>query len=108
MFDHYVAIDWAFSNMAIARMTQKSDKVTKKDVPADIKELQLYLQNLKGTKCLTFEETTTSHWLYTELKEYVDKLMVCDPYRNKLLSEGPATDSTLPLLLVSKNMGNIR
>ena len=92
MFDHYVAVDWAFANMAIARMTSKSNKISTIDVPSDIKELHLYLKNLKGTVCLTIEETTTSQWLYTELKDKVDKLVICDPYRNQLLSEGPKTD----------------
>jgi len=92
MFNHYVAVDWAISNMAIARMTSKSNKIQVVDVPADVKELQLYLKNLKGKTCLTFEETTTAHWLYTELYDYVDKVIICDPYRNKLLSEGPKTD----------------
>ncbi|HAZ14831.1 MAG: hypothetical protein A2X86_22080 [Bdellovibrionales bacterium GWA2_49_15] len=92
MFDHYVALDWAMSNMAIARMTKVSNEIKVIDVPADIKELKIYLKNLKGTISLAFEETTTSHWLYTELKEHVDNLLVCDPYRNRLLSEGPKTD----------------
>ena len=41
---------------------------------------------------MTIEETTTSQWLYTELKEYVDRILICDPNRNKLLNEGPKTD----------------
>jgi hypothetical protein len=48
MFNHYVAIDWAMSNMAIARMTEKSNKITTIDVPSDIKELQVYLKSLQG------------------------------------------------------------
>ena len=92
MFNHYVAVDWAMSNMAIARMTEKSNKITTIDVPSYIKELQIYLKNLKGTICLTIEETTTSQWLYTELKDSVDKLIICDTYKNKLLSEGAKTD----------------
>jgi len=92
IYDHYIAIDWAAYNMAIARMTKKSNKVTVIDVPSDIAELKLYLGRLKGTKALTFEETTTSQWLYTELKEQVDKIVVCDPHRNKLLNEGPKND----------------
>lgn len=92
IYDHYIAIDWAAKNMAIARMTKKSNKITAIDVPADIKELQFYLKNLKGTKILAIEETTTSQWLYTELREHVDKILICDPHRNKLLSEGPKTD----------------
>jgi len=92
IYDHYIAIDWSAINMAIARMTKKSNKITTIDVPSDIKELQFYLKNLKGTKILSIEETTTSQWLYTELKEYVDEVLICDPYRNSLLSEGPKTD----------------
>ena len=38
------------------------------------------------------EETTTSQWLYTELRDYVDRMVICDPYRNKLLNDGPKTD----------------
>jgi transposase len=92
MFNHFVAVDWAIANMAIARMTEKSNDIKIIDVPSSIKEMQLYLKNLKGTICLTFEETTTSQWLYTELKEYVTKIIVCDPYRNRLLSDGPKND----------------
>ena len=47
---------------------------------------------MKGSICLTIEETTTSQWLYTELKDCVEKLVICDPYRNRLLSEGAKTD----------------
>ncbi|MCP3925852.1 MAG: IS110 family transposase [Desulfobacterales bacterium] len=92
IYDHYVAIDWAIKNMAIARMTKKSNKITAVDVPSDIVELQTYLKSLRGTKILVFEETTTSQWLYTELKDYVDRIIICDPYRNRLLSDGPKTD----------------
>ena len=92
MYDNFIALDWAKSNMAISRMTQKSKNIKTIDVPSDIMELKLYLNNLKGTKVLTFEETNGSHWLYTELKPSVNKLIVCDPYRNRLLSEGPKTD----------------
>lgn len=91
-YTHYIAVDWSTKNMAIARMTEKSNKVTMIDVPADIGELKVYLRNLKGSKALTFEETTTSQWLYTELKGLVDRMIVCDPVRNHLLSEGPKDD----------------
>lgn len=92
IYDHYIAIDWSAKNMAIARMTKKSNKITTIDVASDIKELQIYLNNLKGTKILTIEETTTSQWLYTELKNYVNRILICDPQRNRLLNEGPKTD----------------
>lgn len=92
IYDHYIAIDWSIACMAIARMTKKSHKITVLEQPADLSNLQAYLKNLEGKKILAIEETTTSQWLYTELKNYVDKILVCDPYRNRLLSEGPKTD----------------
>ncbi len=92
IYDHYIAIDWSIKNMAIARMTKKSNKITVIDVPSDIVEFQGYLKNLQGTKILAIEETTTSQWLYTELEDYVDRMVICDPHRNKLLSEGAKTD----------------
>jgi len=92
MFDHYIALDWAQSNMAIGRMTKESSQVKVINVPAKLEELKLYLERLKGKKSLAFEETNTSQWLYVELKDYVDSILICDPYRNALLSEGAKTD----------------
>lgn len=92
MFDHFIAVDWAQLNMAIARMTANSEKAHVIDVPADIEELKLYLSRLKGRKILTVEESHAAQWLYTELKPFVDELLVCDPYRNSLLKEGPKND----------------
>ncbi len=91
-FDHYIAVDWAQRNMAIARMTARSAKIDVIDVPTSLKELQIYMSRFKGKKILTFEESTCSQWLYTELKEHADEILVCDPYRNHLLKEGPKSD----------------
>jgi transposase len=91
-YDHYIALDWAQNNMAVARMTAKAERVEVRDVPSDIRELKLYLGMHKGRKILTFEESTPSQWLYTELRDEVDEILICDPRRNRLLSEGPKTD----------------
>lgn len=92
MYDHYIALEWAQQNMVVARMTKESSEIKTIDVKSDLKDLQLYLSRLRGAKVLTFEETTTSQWLYTELKGYVNEILICDPYRNALLSEGAKTD----------------
>jgi len=100
IYDHYIAIDWSIKNMAIARMTKKSNKIITIDVDSNITDMQIYLKNLRGSKILTIEETTTSQWLYTELRDHVDRLIVCDPHRNRLLSEGPKTDKIDAIKLV--------
>ncbi len=91
-YDHYIAIDWSEKNMAIARMGNNDIEPKIIDVPSNLKEVKLYLCQLKGKKILTIEETTTSQWLYVELYDYADKILICDPYRNRLLSDGPKTD----------------
>jgi transposase len=100
MYEHYIALDWSQSNMAVARLTGHSKNTKDIDVKSDIKELQFYLKGLRGSKILTFEETDTSQWLYTELKDYVDEILVCDPYRNHLLKEGAKTDKIDAIKLV--------
>lgn len=91
-FDHYIAIDWSMKVMAIAHMTpsNKTPKVFER--ATDLKELQEYLCSLKGRIVLTIEETTTAQWLFLELFEYVDRIIICDPFWNKLLCHGPKTD----------------
>ena len=91
-YNNFIAVDWAQSNMAIAHLGQKSKEAVVIDVPADVKELKNYLKLKRGKTILTIEETTTSQWLYVELKDCVDEILICDPYRNKLLSEGAKND----------------
>lgn len=91
-YQHYLALDWSVKIMAIARLKAgwKEPKVIEQ--PSDLSELKQMLAHIKGKKILTIEETTSSHWLYLELYDYVDRIIICDPYRNHLLSDGPKTD----------------
>ncbi len=91
-YDYYIAIDWSQNNMAIATLRKDSQKPKIIDLDTDLKDLITYLRSLSGSKILTIEETTSTHYLYVELFDYVDKILICDPYRNKLLSDGPKTD----------------
>ena len=107
MYEHYIALDWSKSNMAIARVTKKGKKVNVEDIPSNISYLKDYLKNLKGKKILTLEESTSSQWLYSELKPCVNKLLVCDPYRNHLLSEGAKNDKIDATKLVYLNKAGL-
>jgi len=91
-FDHYVALDWSQQSMAIGHMSPRSHhpKIFERDAVLDA--LKEYLSSLRGRIVLTIEETTTAQWLYVELREYVERIILCDPYRNRLLSDGPKTD----------------
>lgn len=91
-YDHYIALDWSCKVMDTGRLTKHQQHPTVIERPADMKELKLYLRSLQGSKVLAIEETTSAHWLYLELRDCVDRIIICDPFRNRLLSEGPKTD----------------
>lgn len=98
IYAHYIAIDWSIKIMAIARLTPTRREPMIIERPSEIKELRLYLSHLQGKKIVTVEETTSAHWLYLELRDCVDRIIVCDPYRNRLLCDGPKTDGkAMPL-----------
>lgn len=91
-YDHYIAIDWSERTMAIARLTRTQRFPVTHEQPTNLKDVKIYLDQLRGTKVLTVEETTTAHWLFLELYDHVDRIIICDPYRNRLLVDGPKTD----------------
>src|ERR1700724_2360237 len=51
-----------------------------------------FVQGLRGTLSLTFEEGTSAAWLHDLLKPHVSRLVVCDPRKNALLKDGNKSD----------------
>ena len=91
-YDHYVALDWSMLSMAIGHLRPRDAAPQVWERPTHLVALKEYLQSLKGTTVLTFEETTTAHWLFVELRDCVHRIIICNPYKNRLLSDGPKTD----------------
>jgi transposase len=56
-------------------------------VPTTIPELKAVLAEVEGRKKLTFEEGPMAQWLYRNLRGDVDELIVCDPRRNRLITD---------------------
>jgi transposase len=91
-FDHFVAIDWSMKTAVLARLPKQSNHAELREGPGSVEWVKEYLMKLRGRIILTIEESTSTQWLYAELIEYVDELLVCDPYRNHLLGSGAKTD----------------
>jgi transposase len=51
-----------------------------------------FIQGLRGSLWVTFEEGTSAAWLYDLLKPRVAKVMVCNPRNNALLKAGNKND----------------
>ena len=89
-YDHYIAIDWSQKNMALARISgNRPNKVHVSEHRSDYKELQRMLSSIKGKRIVLLEESSPAHWLYLHLYDYAEKIVICDPYRNRLLNDGP-------------------
>ena len=91
-YEYYFAMDWSMDTTAIARMRSTSGSAKVIEMPSDLKQIKQYAKQFRGKKILAIEETTGSQWLYVELRSHFDKIIICDPYRNHLLSEGAKND----------------
>jgi len=56
-------------------------------VSTTIPALKEVLAGIGGRRKLTFEEGPMAQWLYRNLKQDVDELVVCDPRRNRLITD---------------------
>jgi len=93
MANYYIGadVDSKMTEMAIG----KNEKIIRRyRVPTSIPALREVLGSISGKKFLTFEEGPMAGWLYRNLKDNVDQLIVCDPRRNKLIAcDGDKDDS---------------
>lgn len=80
--------------MTIARLTARHQEPYVVARPTDLEDLKLYMKNLSGSTVPTLEETITAQWLHFELKDCVVQIIICDPFRSRLLCDEPQTDKT--------------
>jgi transposase len=92
-YDHYVAIDWAQSVMAVAHARGREMMAAEIfERPANVKALQEYLGTMRGRTIVTFEESGSAQWLYLELMDCAERIVICDPFANRLMQHGAKTD----------------
>lgn len=92
MFDSIVALDWAKSNMAVARLKKDAKEPKVFEMASDIEFLKQYLDEITGTVQLVFEVSASARKLYFELRDHVDDVLVCDPLENEAVKKGPKND----------------
>ena len=93
MANYYIGAD--IDSKMVELAIEKNEKIIKRyRVPTTIPALREVLGSIPNRKWLTFEEGPMAGWLYRNLKDDVDELIVCDPRRNKLIAcDGDKDDS---------------
>ena len=92
MATYYIGADVHSNNTELA-IEQRGRIVARYSVPTSIPAIGAILDSIQGKKILAMEEGSMAGWLYRNLHEKVDKLVVSEPRRNKLISsEGDRDD----------------
>jgi transposase len=87
METYYIGADVHCNNTELA-IERRGQIIQRHSIPTDIRSISQVLDGLGGKKHLTFEEGPMAGWLYRNLREKVDGLIVSDPRRNRLIAAG--------------------
>jgi transposase len=92
MVNYYIGMDVHCNNTELA--VEKSCKIVERySVPTTITAIAKVLQSLPGKKHLAMEEGPMAGWLYRNLSDKVERFIVSDPRRNKLIAlDGDSDD----------------
>ena len=85
MATYYIGADVHSNNIEMSIFNRKKI-VQRYTIPARISAAAEILESLKGKKYMAIEEGPMSGWLYRNLRAKVDRFVVADPRRNKLIS----------------------
>jgi transposase len=90
--DKYIGMDVHQATTVVVVLNADGKVILETIVPTEGAALVRLFQSLSGPLRLTFEETTQAAWLYEVVRACVTEVVVCDPRRNKLLSDGSKGD----------------
>ena len=92
MATYYIGADVHSNNTELA-IEQRGQIVARYSVPTTIPAISTVLSSIQGKKILAMEEGPMAGWLFRNLSEKVDKFVVSEPRRNKLITcEGDKDD----------------
>ena len=90
--DKYVGMDAHQSMTVVAVMNAEGKIVLETMVPTAASRIRELIESLSGPLHVTLEEGPQAEWLHEVIRDLVKEVVVCDPKRNKLLSEGSKGD----------------
>ena len=88
----YIGMDVHQTTTSIVVLNAKGRRLTAALVRTQAQDLLAFIQGLRGTLHVTFEEGTYAARLYDLLAPHVARVVVCDPRHNALLKAGSKSD----------------
>src|SRR5260370_32888279 len=90
--EKYIGMDVHQATISVAVMDVHGKQLMECLLETKADTILEFIQGLRGTLALTFEEGTSATWLHDLLKPHVSRLVVCDPRKNALWREGNRRD----------------
>ena len=90
--EKYIGMDVHAATISVAVMNAQGKLLMECVLETKAATILEFIQGLRGTLALTFEEGTWAAWLHDLLKPHVSRLVVCDPRKNALMRDGNQND----------------
>ena len=90
--EKYIGMDVHQATISVAVMDSTGKLIMECILETKAATILEFIDGLRGTLSVTFEEGTSAAWLHDLLKPHVSHLVVCDPRRNALLKDGSKSD----------------
>src|ERR1700726_1239003 len=88
----YIGMDVHQATISVAVRDSAGKLVMECVIETKARTILEFIQGLRGSLCVTFEEGTSAAWLYELVKPHVARVVVCDPRKNALLKAGNKND----------------
>ena len=88
----FVGMDVHKDAITIAVMNSAGKVIMESIIETKAVTILQFIQGLRGDLHVTFEEGTWATWLYDLLKPHVTKVVVCNPRKSALLTDGSKGD----------------
>jgi hypothetical protein len=86
--EKYIGMDVHQATISVAVLDSSGKLIMECILETKAATIVEFIQGLRGSLSVTFEEGTSAAWLHDLLKPHVIHLVVCDPRKNALLKDG--------------------
>lgn len=90
--DKYIGLDVHQASVSVAVLDRRGKLTMECVLETKASAIVDFIQGVRGSLAVTFEEGTCAAWLHDLLQPHVNRLVVCDPRKNALLQDGSKSD----------------